>query len=342
MFYEEKVLVDKIRYQNKLNTEEAYKLFLYILTNDNKKSNMIWGALFANMMSVGCSCEEISEFISAIKDFEPNFKPHFSEKHQLKCMPLCITGSGKEDFKTVNISTMAALLIAAYGYKVLKPSSSSVSAVCGSLDIIENLGLPTAHSIEELDKLFEKSNFVGFDFEQINSKYASRYSDLFSFFHPLSYIMPALAIPVKMSRIVYGISDENIELTDTLLKMYGYPEHVVVTGLIDTKHTVDELYPPHFKCCGLFNDEELNNYMGTIFINPEQIRQKDTIIDSCNVIMDFMKGEANESIINMTCANATLMICRSDCSDTKEIFEKLKRFVMEKQVIKYYNKLKRW
>lgn len=82
--------------------------------------------------------------------------------------------------------------------------------------------------------------------------------------------------------------------------------------------------------------------MSTISVDPEQIRQKDTIVDSCNIIIEFMKGEANESIINMVCANAALMICKKDCGDIKDIFEKLKSFVMQKQVIKYYDRLKRW
>ena len=72
-------------------------------------------------------------------------------------------GTGGDAKRTLNVSTLAAIVAAAAGTKVAKHGNRSVSSVCGSADLLELLGVRIDCSADEVEASIEKTGF-GFFF----------------------------------------------------------------------------------------------------------------------------------------------------------------------------------
>jgi anthranilate phosphoribosyltransferase len=105
----------------------------------------------ANIMRGDATAAQIAGFLVALKskgetaadvDALLDVMLDFSEplETDLKVVDTC--GTGGDNAHTVNISTMAAITVAACGGKVVKHGNRAASSKCGSADLLEALGLP--------------------------------------------------------------------------------------------------------------------------------------------------------------------------------------------------------
>jgi anthranilate phosphoribosyltransferase len=74
-----------------------------------------------------------------------------------------VVGTGADRANTVNISTMAAMLVAAAGVRVVKHGNRAASSACGSADLLEELGIPVDLEVAAVERCVAEVG-IGFCF----------------------------------------------------------------------------------------------------------------------------------------------------------------------------------
>lgn len=154
-----------------------------------------------------------------------------------------VSGSGKETFKTFNVSTAAALLAAASGVNVVKGTSSSVSAVSGSSDILAALGIPSLAEPARIPELVDTYGIALINYASFCPRYAARYDGRFDFLSPMSFFMPAATLAVSADAFLHGLAHNDVR-TAALGIHAARPDIArgrVVTTWIDPGKRIDEL-----------------------------------------------------------------------------------------------------
>lgn len=79
-----------------------------------------------------------------------------AEHTNLTAESLDIVGTGGDRFRTVNISTMASIVIAAAGVKVVKHGNRASSSASGAADCLEALGISLDLSVDAVEAIFDQ------------------------------------------------------------------------------------------------------------------------------------------------------------------------------------------
>jgi anthranilate phosphoribosyltransferase len=74
-----------------------------------------------------------------------------------------VVGTGADRANTVNISTMAAMIVAAAGVRVVKHGNRAASSKCGSADLLEELGIPVDLEVAAVERCVAEVG-IGFCF----------------------------------------------------------------------------------------------------------------------------------------------------------------------------------
>lgn len=216
-----------IRNEN-ISSNDSYECLKYLLDNEFGIANdSCFGAYLAALQTKGPTIDEIVGLMNCVMYYDRKeliINRKFKE-------PLCgIIGSGKDDVKTFNISSISSIVAASAGVKVLKNGSRSEASVAGTTDVFEKLGLNVLQSNKDiLEKSINELNFGFCDTEPYFPKMTGQYLGKFFFVHPLSYILP-IASGISFDRVVFGLASDETEVTAELLLKLGYDNSMVVSG----------------------------------------------------------------------------------------------------------------
>lgn len=105
------------------------------------------GALLALLRAKGASAGELVAFVALLREHMAPLNHGYSN-----LIDTCGTGGGPATF---NISTAAALVVAAAGGRVAKHGNRAVTSLCGSADVLEALGVRLSSEPEHLLHLLE-------------------------------------------------------------------------------------------------------------------------------------------------------------------------------------------
>jgi anthranilate phosphoribosyltransferase len=207
-----------------LTTEQAAAAMSEILSG-NATSAQIAGFIVALRIK-GETVDELAGLLNAMEDA--------SERVPLTDLTGVIDtcGTGGDRSQSINVSTIAAFVVAGAGGRVCKHGNRAASSACGSADVLEALGVAIEIEPAAVARCVEKAG-IGFCFARsfhpaMRHAGATR-SELgvptvFNFIGPL-------ANPARVRRQVLGVSDARLaEKMAAVLKARGSERALVVFG----------------------------------------------------------------------------------------------------------------
>jgi anthranilate phosphoribosyltransferase len=254
--------IQKLIERKNLTCRESYLLFRELM--NNSQPDLQQGAFLAALTAKGETVDEVVGAWQAIDEFDTV---------HVDGLPDTIidnSGTGMDSFKTFNVSSAAALLIAAHGIPVARHGARAITSRCGTVDIMEAMGI----NIECSPDLVAHS---------INSAGIGLFNGMSPQIHPGSLgrilsqirfgttfnIAASLAHPARPKHALRGVYSKNLlEPVSQVMKQIGYRRALVVHGQIaDTDRGIDEL-----SVCGTssvchFDSEQENRFE----IEPEDV-----------------------------------------------------------------------
>ena len=220
-------------------------------------------------------------------------------------------GSGKDDFKTFNVTTCAAFTAASCGAHVIKVGCGAESSVAGSSDVLADLGVlpkPPGHA----DDILATLGICVADASTAVSSIFEHYVGQSVFFNALELVLPSF-VGIRAPHLVYGVADSRIELVAELLRgqvhcatilagrsgagewfdeasIFGPTLMAMLQG---SEITTRELHPGDFGL-PVFRDDQ---------VVPPSSRQ-----EAMATVRDVLRGEASAAHLSLVAANSAVIL----------------------------------
>ncbi|MEM0462841.1 anthranilate phosphoribosyltransferase [Pyrobaculum sp.] len=217
-----RALLRKLGHGQSLNADEAYILGKGILTGTLSEVEI--AASLTAMKVRGETAEEVAGFVKMAREF--------AVRVPLTVEAIDTAGTGGDGAGTINLSTVAAIVAAAAGAKVLKHGNRSASGMFGSADFMEAVGYNLDIGPERAARLVEE---VGFAFV-----FAPKYHPAFARVAPVRRQLPfrtvfnivgPLANPGLVKRQLIGVAETRLlDVISEAAARLGFEHAVVVHG----------------------------------------------------------------------------------------------------------------
>ena len=136
-----------------LSEAEAASVMRALATDETPPA--VGGALLAALRTKGESSAEVRGFAKAMRELALPVAVSSSGP------PLVDTcGTGGDGSGSLNLSTAAALVVAAAGARVVKHGNRSISSRAGSADVLETMGIPIHHGPSDAAAALAELGFV--------------------------------------------------------------------------------------------------------------------------------------------------------------------------------------
>ncbi len=179
-------------------------------------------ALLAALASKGERLDEVTGAARAMRERALRVDHHLP-------LVLDVVGTGGDGANTINISTMAALVVASAGVPVAKHGNRAASSACGSADVLETQGMNIEVTPERAGLMLREANFT--------FMFAPRYHPAMKNVGPVRRelgvrtifnILGPLTNPAAATHQIVGVARENyIELVGGVLAELGVRGAVV-------------------------------------------------------------------------------------------------------------------
>ena len=249
--------------------------------------------------------EELDGLVEGLMNFAEE-KPKFDYSNQSVVVAV---GSGKDEFKTINVTTPASFVAACCGAKVIKVGCRAESSVAGVTDVLENLGFNTRVSFSRANESLQELRFGFFNPEFPLPELFDVYIGKSLIFNPLEYVMP-LFLGVRTKHLLYGLADPHTELTADLFYRKGNTDSLIVCGKTNEGLCIDEMSNLGPTIISKISHKGVETFeitpvdVGLEIAKDEEVQQPENLRLCAQVVRDILKGEANKSQTELVALNA--------------------------------------
>jgi len=324
----------KVVSKQDLSEKEAYNCMMEMVSGDASHIHM--SAFLSALATKGESISEITGFVKAMRQVSIKVSPQLNGSLVDTC------GTGGDRFKTINVSTIAAIIAASCGVPIAKHGNRAISSKCGGADILEAMGVNIEGKAREVESCLEKTG-IGFMFAPK--------------FHPaMSYVMPVrkelgmrtvfnilgpLSSPANANIHLMGVFDPGyVEIIANVLRNLGVKRAMVVHGFDERGEPAMDEISTIGKTLAAFLDEgeikilELHpEDFGLKKINKELIMAPDTLDENLQIALDALEGKmeshAEEARMDLCLANAgAILFLAGKVDNLQEGVEKARETVL--------------
>jgi len=275
---------------------ERSKEVLTNLAQGNYNQSQVAAFLTVYMMRT-ITVEELAGFREAMLEL-----CLFTDLSEFDAMDLCGTGGDGKD--TFNISTLSSFVVAGAGQHVVKHGNNGVSSVCGSSNVLQQLGYEFTNDRDQLRRSLEYSGICFlhaplFHPAMKNVAPIRKELGMKTFFNMLG----PLVNPTFPKKQLIGVF--NLELA----RLYGYllqeaeSDFAVVHGLdgydeisLTGSFKVISTEGEFIKDPSIFGMERLKQ---------DEIRGGETVEESTRIFMDIISGKGTDAQEKVVIANAS-------------------------------------
>ena len=311
-------LLDKLLQHEYLTFEEA-RSFIFSLEEEKYNAETASGMLMAIQMR-GAQLEEMRGFRSSLLELSNRINLD-SEN----AIDLC--GTGGDGKNTFNISTTSAFVLAAMGKKVIKHGNYGVSSLCGSSNVLEELGVNFTNDEGELQRQLETNN--------ICFLHAPLFHPTMKKIAPIRKNLGVRTIFNNLGPLI-NPAQPKFQLTGTysleLAKIYQHllrkkrTNYRVLYGMdgFDEISLTDDT-----RVLGGQSDLVLNaQYLQTNQVKLDQIKGGRTISDAAQILYSILEGRGSEAQNAVVAANVAvaLQLYHPTASIT-DLFQEARQFI---------------
>jgi anthranilate phosphoribosyltransferase len=295
------LLVDR----KELSFEVAQQSMREIMAGEASPAQV--GAFLTSLRMKGETVEEITAFAMVMRENSVRINPQVNGRTVDTC------GTGGDQLKTFNVSTISALVAAGSGITIAKHGNRSVTSKCGSADVLEAVGVNLNATPTVVQNAIEQVG-IGFMFAPAfhpamkNAVVPRREIGIRTVFN----ILGPLTNPANANAQVLGVYDPNlVEPLAKVLQKLGTEEALVVHGMdgLDEISTIGKTRLAWLKDGEIVRKEITPRDFQLKQAKPNEISGFE-VDQSARLMVKILNGgeEKNSSRLQMVLANAAAAI----------------------------------
>lgn len=293
-----KNILEKLNNNQKLTSQEAFSLQEHIISGNFSTEEIL--TIFHAFDAKGITEEELQGIVEATR------KHMIPVNLDFDVLDNC--GTGGDKLQTINISTIAAVIIASLDVPVAKHGNRAASSMCGTADVLEKLGIPISLNAEQVKKCIEACGIAFMFAPQFHPalRYVKEARTQFGQKTYFNIIGPMLN-PAGAKFQVIGISDTSrAEMMGKTLMNMGSKRVMFVHG----GEGMDEISIEQDSI--LFEHHENGSFSETI-IHPEHVGLKAFPLqaiqggnaeENAKIFLQILRNEGSEAQVNAVLMNA--------------------------------------